>query len=92
MFKNENTEPGMVAYICNPNTQEAEAGGYQVQGQPGLHSTVSSKTAKATLEDPDLKKKQKQKTEISDDHLGQRTGSKEVVLCRTFVKIVLDKR
>jgi hypothetical protein len=32
-------EPGTVAHTCNtPATQEAEAGGSQVQDQPGLHS------------------------------------------------------
>jgi hypothetical protein len=30
--------PGMVAYICNPSTSEAEGEGYQVLGQSGLHS------------------------------------------------------
>ncbi|EDM00386.1 rCG63389 [Rattus norvegicus] len=31
----------MVAHTCNPSnrTQEAEAGGSQVQGQPGLQSS-----------------------------------------------------
>jgi hypothetical protein len=28
----------MVAHICNPRTQEAEAGGFQVRGQSWLHS------------------------------------------------------
>jgi hypothetical protein len=28
----------MVVYTCNPNSQEAEAGGSQDQGQPELHS------------------------------------------------------
>jgi hypothetical protein len=31
-------------YACNPSTQEIEAGGSQVQGQPGLHhKTLSQK-------------------------------------------------
>jgi hypothetical protein len=29
-------EPGVVANVCNASTQEAEAGGFLVQGQPGL--------------------------------------------------------
>jgi hypothetical protein len=33
-------EPGVVVYTCKFSTQEAEAGGYQVQGQPGLHSEI----------------------------------------------------
>lgn len=29
----------MVTHLCNPNTQEAEAGGLpEVQDQPGVHS------------------------------------------------------
>jgi hypothetical protein len=36
----------MMTFACNPSTQEAEAGGWQVQGQPGLHSETSSKTQK----------------------------------------------
>jgi hypothetical protein len=28
----------MVAHVCNPNTQEAEAGGLWGQVDPGLHS------------------------------------------------------
>jgi hypothetical protein len=28
--------PGMVVHICNTSTQEADAGGSWVQGQPGL--------------------------------------------------------
>jgi hypothetical protein len=28
----------MVAPTCNPSTQEVEAGGWRMQGQPGLHS------------------------------------------------------
>jgi hypothetical protein len=29
---------GVVIHSCNPSTQEAEAEGLRVQGQPGLHS------------------------------------------------------
>jgi hypothetical protein len=42
--------PGMVTHNLNPNTQEAEAGGflqvlvYIVPGQPGLYSKILSKT------------------------------------------------
>jgi hypothetical protein len=32
----------MKAHICNPSTQEAEAGKSQVSGQPGLHSENQS--------------------------------------------------
>jgi hypothetical protein len=31
---------GMVAYICNFSTWEAEEGGSQVQGQPGLYQVT----------------------------------------------------
>jgi hypothetical protein len=34
---------GTVVYICNPSTWNADAGGLQVQGQPGLHSETVSK-------------------------------------------------
>jgi hypothetical protein len=40
-FKNDVQNPseqGVVVHAFNPSTQEAEAGGLQVQGQPGLHS------------------------------------------------------
>jgi hypothetical protein len=30
----------MVVHICNPSIWEAEAGGWQVGGQPGLHSEI----------------------------------------------------
>jgi hypothetical protein len=33
----------MVAYACNPSTQEAETGGLWIQDQPGLHSEILSK-------------------------------------------------
>jgi hypothetical protein len=29
---------GVLMHTCNPSTQEMEAGGLQVWGQPGLHS------------------------------------------------------
>jgi hypothetical protein len=32
----------LMAHIYNPNIQEAEAGGSQVQGQPGLHGETLS--------------------------------------------------
>jgi hypothetical protein len=37
-------EKGVVVHICNPSTQEAEAGGSSVPGQPGTHrETLSQK-------------------------------------------------
>jgi hypothetical protein len=40
-------EIGVVEHACNPSTQEAEVGGCQIQGQPGLHSkTLSGKKKK----------------------------------------------
>jgi hypothetical protein len=34
-----------MVYVCNPSTQEAEAGGLRVPGQPGLQSeTLAQKT------------------------------------------------
>jgi hypothetical protein len=53
--------PDMVAHAINPSTQEAEAGGFLVRGQPGLQSErVSSRTARAT-EKPCLENKQTNK-------------------------------
>jgi hypothetical protein len=37
-----NEELGMVIHIYIPSILEAEAGGSQVLGQPGLHSEISS--------------------------------------------------
>jgi hypothetical protein len=37
-------EPGKGMHTCNPSTQEAETGGSQVPGQPGLHSTICLQT------------------------------------------------
>jgi hypothetical protein len=31
-------KPGIVAHICNPSSQESEAGGFQVLGHPGPRS------------------------------------------------------
>jgi hypothetical protein len=39
----KNPVQSVVAYICNTNTQEAEAGELQVQGQPGLYKVPVSK-------------------------------------------------
>jgi hypothetical protein len=36
-----------VIYTYNPNTQETEVGGWQVGGQPGLH-TIHRDHAKST--------------------------------------------
>jgi hypothetical protein len=33
---------GVVVHACNPSTQEAEAGGFPVQGQAGLPSKTLS--------------------------------------------------
>jgi hypothetical protein len=32
----------MVEYICNPSTQEVEAGGLQIPGQFGINSEILS--------------------------------------------------
>jgi hypothetical protein len=38
---------GMVVHACNPSNREAEAGGYRVPGQSGVHSkTLSQKKEK----------------------------------------------
>jgi hypothetical protein len=59
----------VVAYPYNPSTQEAEAGGSQLEGQPGLHSeTLSQKTNKKKN-----KKKKKEKP-------GKQQGSKIILL------------
>jgi hypothetical protein len=40
----ESFKLGEVAHTCNPNTQEPEAGGFQVPDQPGLYlETLSQK-------------------------------------------------
>jgi hypothetical protein len=33
-------KPGIVVHSYNPSTREVEAGGSQVQGQPGLQSEI----------------------------------------------------
>jgi hypothetical protein len=39
----------MVVHACNPSTQETEAEGLEMQGQPRLHSeTLSQKKKKLT--------------------------------------------
>jgi hypothetical protein len=45
----------MVTYAYNPSIQEAEAGGPQVWGQPGLHSEL--KASLGYIARPCLKKK-----------------------------------
>jgi hypothetical protein len=35
--------PGVVIHDCNSSTQESEAGGLRVQGQPRLHSQTLKK-------------------------------------------------
>ena len=39
-------KPGALAHTCNSSTQEAEAGGSQVQGQPRLHSNTQFRETK----------------------------------------------
>jgi hypothetical protein len=39
-------KPGVAAHIYDPNTQEAKAGGPQVQGQPRLQSKIQSQKKK----------------------------------------------
>ena len=41
-------EPGVVAHACNPSTREAEVGGSQVRGQPGLGSETLSQNKNKT--------------------------------------------
>jgi hypothetical protein len=48
------------APACNLTIQEAEAGGSQVWGQPGLHNEILLKNQKQEIE----KKKRQQKNEI----------------------------
>jgi hypothetical protein len=46
-FNKNKLNPGLVIYARNLSTQQAEAGGFQVQGQSGLHSkTLSQKINK----------------------------------------------
>jgi hypothetical protein len=54
--------PGVVAYIFNLSTWEAEAGRFLVQGQPGLQSELQDSqgsTEKPSLENKNKNKKQK---------------------------------
>jgi hypothetical protein len=44
----KNQRPGMVVYIYNSSTWEAEAGGASVYGQPWLHSKTQSQKTKQT--------------------------------------------
>jgi hypothetical protein len=44
--KNTLLMPGMVVHTYNLITPKAEAGGWQVQGQPGLHSEMLSQKNK----------------------------------------------
>jgi hypothetical protein len=38
------TQPGVLMHTCNPGTQDANAGGWGVRDQPGLHcETLSQK-------------------------------------------------
>jgi hypothetical protein len=41
-FENLPLKLGVLVYVCNPSTQEVETGGFQVQGQPELHSKTLS--------------------------------------------------
>jgi hypothetical protein len=45
-LKQETSEPGVVAQACNLSTQEAETGGSQIQGQPGLPGLQSKNETK----------------------------------------------
>jgi hypothetical protein len=38
-------KPIMVIHVCNPSSQEAEAGGSQVLALPGLHDEILSQKA-----------------------------------------------
>jgi hypothetical protein len=44
--KEKKLEPHKVVHACNPNTQEVEAGGSPVPGQPDLHTDTLSKVNK----------------------------------------------
>jgi hypothetical protein len=35
-------QPGIVVHVCNPSTQEAEAGVLLIPGQPGLYAKTHS--------------------------------------------------
>jgi hypothetical protein len=49
-------EPGMVAPVCNPSTQDAEEGGSPIQGQPGLHNkTLPQLKSKTTTRSENTK-------------------------------------
>ena len=59
--------PGVVAYAFNARTQEAEAGDFWVQGQPGLQSELQD--SQGYTEKPCLKNKQtnKQKKSLNNE-------------------------
>jgi hypothetical protein len=42
----EGSEPGVVVHTSNTSTQEAEVGGWRVQGQPRLHREILSQKRK----------------------------------------------
>jgi hypothetical protein len=52
---------GMVVCTCNCNTQEAEAGGLQVRGQPELHSEFQASLDLEPYQESVSKKKKKRK-------------------------------
>jgi hypothetical protein len=52
----------MKAHICNPSTQEADRQ-ISVKFEASLIYRVSSRTLRATLRDPDSKKRKKEKKE-----------------------------
>jgi hypothetical protein len=64
------SQPGVVAHTFNPSTQEAEAGGFLVRGQPGLQSEFQDSqgyTEKPCLEKKKTKTKNKKTKQASHD-------------------------
>jgi hypothetical protein len=53
-----------VVHVCNPNTQEAEARGSQVQGQPELLSETLSQKNKTKKK----KRQSKERTKLKVSH------------------------
>jgi hypothetical protein len=53
-FKDEAIELGVMMHAYNPSTQETEAGGLRIQGQPGLHNKTLSKNPPSQKEKDDV--------------------------------------
>jgi hypothetical protein len=58
---------GMVVHSCNLSTQEAEAGGSQVQSQPGIHRETVKKEGKTEGEREKTRRKRKKERKKEEE-------------------------